>query len=234
MTEVLGALLFAHALADFVLQTGWMAAHKRHPGALALHGVTVWASAALAVGSLSPWLVALALGHMAVDVAKSLAPRGLAAFLVDQGVHLAMLVAVAPLIGPVWPHWPAAAPLMTLGAGLILVTRAGGFAVGLLMDRWGAPGGPPGAGLDEGGFWIGLIERLLVFLLILAGQGQAIGYLIAAKSVLRFGTIGDDRRLAEYVIIGTLASITWAVAISLGIKALLTGFPPLGIPAPTP
>ena len=234
MPEAFAALLFAHALADFVLQTGWMAAHKRHPGALALHGLTIWGTAALATGGLSPWLVALALVHLAIDIAKSLAPGGLAGFLADQAAHLVVLAALAPLIGPVWPQFPPATALMALAAGLILVTRAGGFAVGMMMARWESPAGQSEAGLSDGGLWIGLLERLMIFLLVLSGQAQAIGYLIAAKSVLRFGTVGDDRRMSEYVIIGTLASITWAIAVSAGIVALMRHLPPLGIPRLAP
>ena len=41
MIPTVAALLFAHATADFILQTNWMAAHKRHPGALALHTLAV-------------------------------------------------------------------------------------------------------------------------------------------------------------------------------------------------
>lgn len=234
MPEAFGALLLAHALADFVLQTRWMAEHKRHPRVLALHGFAIWATAALAAGSLSPWLMALALAHLFIDIAKSFAPRGLAGFLVDQAVHLATLMAAAAMIGPVWPQYPPAAALMTLAAGLILVTRAGGFAVSLLMARWDAPVGQSGAGLTDGGRWIGLLERLMIYLLVLTGQAQAIGYLIAAKSVLQFGTVGDDRRMSEYVIIGTLASMTWAIAVSVGILVLMPQLPPLGIPRPAP
>lgn len=235
MIATFTALLFAHVLADFVLQTGWMARHKRHPGALALHGATVWATATLATASLSPWLLALTAVHVAIDLAKALWPgRGLVPFLADQAAHLVTLAALA-LLGPdllaqaPWP--PQAAPLMALAAGLILATRAGGFAVGLLMAPW-ASAAP--AGLPGGGRMIGLLERGLIFALILTDQSAGIGYLVAAKSVLRFGAVGDDRKLSEYVIIGTLASVSWAIVIAAGTSALLAQLPPLGIPDLTP
>lgn len=235
MIATFAALLFAHVLADFVLQTGWMARHKRHPGALALHGLTVLATALAACGNASPWFLALTAVHMAIDLAKSLWPgRGLAPFLVDQGAHLLSLVALAVVApdlmgqGP-WP--PIAAPLMALTAGLILATRAGGFAVGLLMAPWAAASP---AGLPGGGRIIGLLERGLIFALILTDQAQGIGYLVAAKSVLRFGAVGEDRTLSEYVIIGTLASVSWAIVIAAGTSALLAHLPPLGIPDLTP
>lgn len=231
MTPTLAALLLAHTLSDFVLQTDWMAAHKLAPRAILLHGLTVLLTAAVACGTASPWLLALTAAHLAIDLAKTFW-RGCGAmpFLLDQAAHLATLFAMAPLLPPIpWPD-PVAA-LMALAAGMILVTRAGGFAVGLLMEPWAAEAP---AGLPGGGRMIGLLERGLIFVLILTGQSQGIGFLIAAKSVLRFSDTKDDRRISEYVIIGTLASVSWAIAVAAGTSALLAHLSPLGIPDLTP
>lgn len=235
MTQTLAALLLAHALSDFVLQTNWMATHKRDPLAILLHGLAVLLTAAVACGTASPWLLALTAAHLAIDLAKTLATprisgRGTMPFLLDQAAHLASLFALAPFL-PANP-WPDPAPaLMALTAGMILATRAGGFAVGLLMEPWAAEAPP---GLPGGGRMIGLLERGLIFVLILTGQSQGIGFLIAAKSVLRFSDTKDDRRISEYVIIGTLASVSWAIAVAAGTSALLAHLPPLGIPDLTP
>lgn len=230
MIPAFAALLLAHAFTDFVLQTNWMATNKRDPRALALHALTVLATAAITTGTVSPWLLALTAAHIAIDLAKSFWPkRGAAPFLIDQTAHLASLFAFAPLLPLAWPD-PAAA-LMALTAGMILATRAGGFAVGLLMEPWAAEAP---AGLPGGGRMIGLLERGLIFVLILTGQSQGIGFLIAAKSVLRFSDTKDDRRISEYVIIGTLASVSWAIAVAAGTSALLNLLPPLGIPDLTP
>lgn len=67
-------------------------------------------------------------------------------------------------------------------------------------------------GLIDGGKWIGLLERTLIFVLILAGEFQAIGFLIAAKSILRF-QYSKERSHSETVIIGTLASFGWAIVV---------------------
>lgn len=233
MIASFAALLFAHALADFILQTNWMAAHKRHPRALVLHAATVLITAVLATGTASPWLLALTAAHIAIDLVKSAWPkRGLAPFLIDQAAHLATLAACALLLpAGIWQPFPALAPLMALTAGLILSTRAGGFAVGLLMEPW-ATSAP--AGLPGGGRMIGLLERGLIFALILTDQASGVGYLVAAKSVLRFGAVSNEGKLSEYVIIGTLASVFWAIAVAAGTSALLTLLPPLGIPDLTP
>lgn len=246
MIETFAALLLAHALADFAVQTGWMAAGKaaRHPGALALHGVAVAATAVLCLGAATPAaLVAVATltaVHMVIDVAKTFARPGLAAFLADQGAHLASLVAVAALVPDLWATggWagqPWLAPAMALAAGGIVAVRAGQFAVAQLMDGLVHP--DMEAGLPAAGTVIGVLERGLVVTLVFAGEPDGIGFLIAAKSILRFGTVGSDRAVSEYVIIGTLASFGWALVAAFGALALARACPgaatlglaPLGI-----
>jgi hypothetical protein len=41
--------------------------------------------------------------------------------------------------------------------------------------------------------------------------------------------VKDDRALSEYVIIGTLASVGWAILTAFATQILLTALPPLGI-----
>jgi hypothetical protein len=233
MTETFAALLFAHVLADFVFQTSGMVANKHRPPAMAAHVGIVGATLVMATGTLHPVLIALTLAHLGIDLVKTHASRkGLAAFLADQAAHLVTLALAAWAAPDLWAQgfWQPLTPLpalMTLTAGLILTTRAGGMAVGMLMAPW-ADATPEG--LKGGGKMIGLLERGLIFLLILTGQAAGIGFLIAAKSVLRFGTVADDRKVSEYVIIGTLASFAWAIAIAFATLALLALLPPLGIP----
>jgi hypothetical protein len=178
-------------------------------------------------------LIALAAAHLVIDTAKTVAGRsGFWPFAFDQAAHAASLVALA-LYAPglfasgLWAGASALPGLMTLAAGALIATRAGGFAIGLLMEPWAAH---TPAGLPYGGRAIGNLERGLIFLLILTGQAQSIGFLIAAKSVLRFGSISNEKEASEYVIIGTLASFSWAIAASFATMALLSHLPALGIP----
>jgi len=71
-------------------------------------------------------------------------------------------------------------------------------------------------GLSKGGRYIGWLERSLVMMLLLMGQASGIGFLFAAKSILRFGEIKDShqRKMAEYIIIGTFLSFGWALITS--------------------
>lgn len=52
---------------------------------------------------------------------------------------------------------------------------------------------------------IGMLERIFVYVFVLAGQYAAIGFILAAKGVARFREF-ENRTFAEYVLIGTLLS----------------------------
>lgn len=240
MPETLAALLFAHVMADFVFQTGWMVANKRRLAGLAAHGAVVLAALVVATGGFSPALLWLAALHLATDALKARAPQGLGAFLADRAAHLAALAALAlwqpglyaaGIWGGIWGGLAPLPGLMALASGAVLATRAGGFAIGLLMAPFARQLPPQDRteGLQGAGLVIGLLERGLIFALVLLGQPQGVGLLMAAKSILRYGAVKDDRALSEYVIIGTLASFGWALIAGYGCLALISALPPLGI-----
>ncbi len=239
MIETFAALLLAHALADFVFQTAWIAANKRRFPVLLLHGAVVLATAQAATGRIDAWeLLAFALLHVAIDAAKMrLATPGLPGFLTDQGAHLLSLAGLAWLrpdlvAGGFWGDAPGLPPLMAYLAGAILTIRAGGFAVGELMRDYQHASLPEG--LPNGGRMIGLLERAMIFLLVLVGQPAGIGFLIAAKSILRFDTASKNQHASEYVIIGTLASFAWALAGGYATLWLAAALSPIEIAGSAP
>ena len=233
MIETFAALLLAHTLADFVFQTNWMVQNKRQLTPMLAHIGVVLATAIITTGNLHPVIFVLAALHMVIDAVKTAYfLNRLRAFLIDQAAHIASLIAISALqpdlwSSGIWANLTWLPGIMTLLAGLILATQAGGYAVGLLMQPW-ADNAPEG--LPNGGRVIGTLERGLIYLLVLTGQAAGIGFLIAAKSVLRFGAVKDEGKLSEYVIIGTLASFAWAIVVSAGAIWLLSLLPSLGIP----
>jgi hypothetical protein len=58
--------------------------------------------------------------------------------------------------------------------------------------------------------------------MVLVDQPAAIGFLIAAKSILRFDMASESRAAGEYVIIGTLASFAWALVAAFATDYALT------------
>jgi len=242
MIETLIALLFAHILADFLLQTAWMVRHKQNVAVLLLHGAIVAVLSYAALGFTGHWIVlAIAGSHLFFDAVKIYWPgTSWRAFTLDQALHIAAILIAATqfpdlystgiwqdygLLGtpPTWLErvpagWIAALPLlMLLSGGFVLSTRAGGFLIGLFMKPLVVK---EAEGLPQAGAIIGNLERALAYLFILSGQPQNIGFLLAAKSVLRFGAAKEDRGVSEYVIIGTLMSFGWAIAVSMAVLAL--------------
>ena len=74
-------------------------------------------------------------------------------------------------------------------------------------------------GLATAGKWIGYLERCLIITFIIINQFAAIGFLLAAKTIFRFGDLSrnKDMKMTEYVMIGTLFS--FSIAILLGLLA---------------
>lgn len=76
--------------------------------------------------------------------------------------------------------------------------------------------------LKQAGRLIGFLERLLIFAFVVMGQWPAIGFLLAAKSIMRFNdTRSAKRPVSEYVLLGTLLSFGFSIAAGLVARALL-------------
>ncbi len=65
---------------------------------------------------------------------------------------------------------------------------------------------------SKAGALVGTLERVLILLVLLGGNYTAIGYIIAAKSIARFGKM-QDKDFAEYYLIGTLSSLIWSILV---------------------
>jgi hypothetical protein len=229
MYETLLALLVAHLVADFPLQPDWMIRRKRHPAVLGLHALIVIGTAALALGGWPTTVLLILVGtHLAMDAIKVyLLKDSLSSFTLDQVVHLAVILALAfTFPRTVAQGWWAALPGNVAAAYLIGLCLLGGTIASLMVGaivirKATAPftrqlSGDI-AGLESGGTYIGWLERALVMLLILIGQPAGVGFLITAKSILRFGDVRDSsqRKLTEYIIIGTFMSFGWGLLVAV-------------------
>lgn len=72
--------------------------------------------------------------------------------------------------------------------------------------------------LQNAGKLIGIIERWLVLTFVIVNKYEAVGFLLAAKSILRYKDIETIR--TEYVLIGTMLSFGIAIAMGIGIGIL--------------
>jgi hypothetical protein len=100
---------------------------------------------------------------------------------------------------------------------LLLVTRPAGFAIGMLTKGFREQLGDAKDGsLERAGTWIGVLERVLIFFFVLIDQYEAIGLLVAAKSIIRLKE--GQQKMGEYVLIGTLLSILVAIAAGFAVS----------------
>jgi hypothetical protein len=99
--------------------------------------------------------------------------------------------------------------LLYLGA-YVIAALGGHVVVRWVLKLCPLPEGDGYRGLRRAGTVIGVLERLFTVTLVLLGQYAAITILFAAKSIVRFGE-AKERRFAEYYLVGTLASILFAL-----------------------
>jgi len=232
-------LLFtAHVLGDFAFQNDCLAKAKCKWYWLLVHTIilTVVAFAITGVFSLLLY-VYLFVSHIVIDALKcGLGKDGVKTFIADQCGHLIVLTLLAYLFAPLLPdsvwaeylQWYL--PAAVFISGLVLAVNAGNVLISKAVTPFLQEISSEESeceikpGLTNGGKLIGQLERFLTFLLILVGQFGAIGFLFAAKSILRFGEIrnSEQRKQAEYIIIGTFMSFSWAVSVSIATKYILT------------
>ena len=221
-------LILAHFIGDFVLQPGrWVEdklENKWRSKYLYAHiGVHLLTLLLILQFQYLGAVAIIVVTHYLIDIGKlSLTNeknyRWL--FVVDQILHLLVIVAMIYWISPFdidfGPIFGEKTLLMI--TFLVFVT----YVCGIFMRMLLAPyideiakddESTEGGSLKNAGTYIGMLERLFVFGFILIQQWAAIGLLIAAKSVFRFGDLnkGKNRKLTEYVLIGTLLSFGFAI-----------------------
>ncbi|WP_029036921.1 DUF3307 domain-containing protein [Salinimicrobium xinjiangense] len=229
-------LILAHILGDFMFQPDrWVAGKrkkKHRSGYLYKHlGVHALALLLLLQFDLSYWagILLILVTHFLIDLAKLNLESGYNRgwlFALDQTAHFLVIFIVVYLYHPYsfkteLIFTPA---ILLFLISILLVTSVSAILMRLFMSRWALPEDRPEDSLPLAGKYIGILERLLVFGFIVLGQWAAIGWLIAAKSILRFSDLSrtKDRKLTEYVLIGTLLSFSIAILVGLAYTYLKT------------
>jgi hypothetical protein len=209
--------------------------------------LTIVTHAVLLLPFWSPVLIAplIALGayHLLLDLIKGrlddpAAPSGrLRPFAVDQALHGIGLLAVWVWLLDLDAHRhtlalvpaqaiPALAAWSVVLAGLVFNGKGGTAVVrGLLaqyptlLPRREAGDATSASAPDEYemGRTIGILERTVVYVLVLIGQWGTLGLVIAAKSIARFSEL-KNQRFADYYLLGTLASILTALLTGLVVR----------------
>jgi hypothetical protein len=227
-------LLLAHLLGDFIWQpNSWVTdkeAKKYKSGYFYLHILLHGVLAAILAGELHfiPYAILIAVLHGIIDLIKLYFQKQKTKrtwFVVDQMAHLLVL------IGVVFLYENKTVDLLWFGSqfwilltGILLLTKPTSIFIKIIISIWSPENqdNHDEDSLAKAGNYIGILERLFVFCFILTGHFEAIGFLLAAKSVFRFGDlkVAKDRKLTEYVLIGTLISFGTAIVTALIVQAL--------------
>ncbi len=230
--SLLAKLILSHLLADFVFQTREMVddrfEHRWRSGWLYIHGIIAGLLAYIISGAYDYiWLfVAYTLAHMIIDGIKSTREDNLTWFALDQFAHLLTILVLWSLItGPLTvlesiPFiYNVDTDIWLLIVAYVIVIWPSGIIIGKFTEPWHhEKDGAESKGLMNAGLWIGRLERFLLLTFVLLEQYQAIGLLVTAKSIFRFTT---DRKVSEYILIGTFFSFAIAVFVGIVVKWLL-------------
>lgn len=232
-------LIIAHLLADFVFQTNGMVKGKKEWGPRSSefrwHLVIVGVLTYLFIADWSNWWapIVMAIVHGMIDWIKiSIKKDNVWIYIGDQFTHFISIIILWLLLGskPFREiidlnsfEWPS--KYLILAIAYILVALPSGVLIGYLTKTWQSKVSEKQKeeSLKDAGKWIGIIERLLILTFILFNQWEPIGFLLAAKSVFRFGDLkkGKEQKKTEYILIGTLLSFTIAIFIGLLTKLII-------------
>jgi hypothetical protein len=222
-------LLLAHLIGDFILQpTSWVIDKEAKTYKskflyvhILLHGILAF----IVVGEKEFWLFAvfLAILHGMIDLLKLSFQKPATKrtwFLVDQLLHLLTLIGVAFLYLRPEIEWNAFSDkFWVIFTAILFLSKPTSILIKNIISIWTPENKDDKTddSLQNAGNYIGIIERLFVFYFVVSGHFEAIGFLLAAKSIFRFGDLKEakDRKLTEYVLIGTLLSFGLAIAAGL-------------------
>ncbi|MGW8123201.1 DUF3307 domain-containing protein [Roseivirga echinicomitans] len=237
--EILLRLIIAHLLADFVFQTNGMVKGKREKGPRSSqfrwHIVIVAALTYLFLADWANWWAPIGIGlvHAVIDWIKiSIKKDSIWVYIGDQLAHFISIIFLWLLLIPntlteildlTYFEWDSKYLLIIIA--YIVVALPSGVLIGYLTKSWQADLSEKkkGESLKDAGKWIGILERLLILTFIIFNQWEPIGFLLAAKSVFRFGDLkkGKEQKKTEYILIGTLLSFTLAIFIGLLVQLMV-------------
>jgi hypothetical protein len=174
------------------------------------------------------WPVAFVifLTHLLIDGWKSYQKDTIKYFLIDQGLHLTVILCCwyAVFLTPADLHtaWQMVNTKnnWVFFTALVFVTQPAGIFIGQLTRKWRAQI-PDSDSLGNAGKWIGIIERIIILALVVHHQYASVGLLLTAKGLLRFNEPNRLEVKTEYLLIGTLISFGTAVLTGVAVGQLI-------------
>jgi hypothetical protein len=223
------------------------------PGAYFLHGLIHYLCAILLTGFFVPGAIValrthlviagLTLVHLLIDFAKiQLADKqvikdGVRAFLGDQLIHFLTVILAAWMLSPGVPFSAFAAlagsqrnlgnKFLAVPVIYVVVIFGGGYLIRFLTRSMAesvkdADPKESGEQLQNAGLYIGWLERFLILSALLLQSPAAVGLILTAKAITRYPEF-KSARFAEYVLIGTLLSVSLAFVGAVFLVWLILG-----------
>ncbi|MBL4630646.1 MAG: DUF3307 domain-containing protein [Paraglaciecola sp.] len=242
--SVLAALMLVHILSDFYFQPStWVEERNlKHVKSRTLYfHVTVHGALSFCVFSFLSnygWFNSLVyscviiLTHFFIDLIKSHARKNTLNFVLDQFVHIIILillwgVASGKLSEIIVMYQGVTYKHLTLIIAYLIILKPTSVVITKLLSPWTKDLKGDEDSLDAAGMMIGYLERLLILTFIVLNQFPAIGFLLATKSVFRFGDLSNaqGKKLTEYVMLGTLTSFTITILVGLIVTSIVSTLP---------
>ncbi|WP_262147272.1 DUF3307 domain-containing protein [Chryseobacterium foetidum] len=226
-------LILAHLLGDFLLQpNSWVADkenRKLKSPFLYLHVLIHTVLSFIFLWNIELWWVAVLVGvtHLIIDACK-LSFQNIQTkkrwFFIDQLLHVAVIGGVSFYFNEFDFDFLKDEDFLKVLMGALFLTSPASIFIKLLLSSWTPVNEQAGSlqteSLSNAGKYIGILERLMVFTFIMVNHWEGVGFMVAAKSVFRFSDLAQakQRKLTEYVLIGTLLSFGLAVLTGILIK----------------
>ena len=221
------SLIIAHVFGDFYLQTDAYCKQKEEKRYkswfLYVHSLIMGALSWFFVPDVSfiTAVIFITVTHFIIDTAKSYLSKGLRGFVVDQLLHIGVLLLVT-----MYTDIETTLPLMYLNLfesfslplvllAVLLCMKPANIIIKLTLERYKVGESASCTNMKNAGGLIGNLERILTIIFVLIGHYDAIGFIVAAKSLLRFKD--TDTAKTEYVLAGTFLS--FSIAILCGLMA---------------
>lgn len=223
-------LILAHLIGDFLLQPQKWVLHKearKHKSKFLYFHVLVHVLTLIIILQFNfkygLGIAIIGVSHYIIDLIKLLLKsrfNNRLLFGLDQLAHLIIIALVVNLYYPFSIDFKTIFSTQTLLfiTCILGVTQVSSIIMKTLISKWDVSEYTNQASLKNAGAYIGILERLFVFIFIITDHWEGVGFLITAKSVFRFSdlTQAKDRKLTEYILIGTLLSFGLAIAFGLG------------------
>lgn len=219
------SLVLAHIVGDFYLQTDKCCKQKQTKKIkswfLYVHAIIIGLLSWIIVPfcGFGLWALLIAVSHFTIDAIKIHSPKGLGSFVIDQLAHLGILIIISNSY-ELAKELPLqlidcsalfSIPLLILA--ILLCMKPANIFIKLVLEKYQVGESESCNNIKNAGALIGNLERILTIIFVLLGQFEAIGFVVAAKSILRFKD--TDTAKTEYVLAGTFLSFGIAILCGL-------------------